>query len=125
MPFRGIILSTIISIPIWLVIILLVQMKMIIVGFIVFTCLAILGRSIILSLGFRSNGTVIFPTYEVRHAGEHEWHKISEREVMEKLVESFDPVSPILYRIIRGEEIIISQEIYRKFQMRNIKLGLT
>jgi hypothetical protein len=32
---------------------------------------------------------------------------------MERLVDSFDPVNPIIIRMLRGEEIIVSQEIYR------------
>jgi hypothetical protein len=51
--------------------------------------------------------------YEVRHIGEHGWQKITEKTVMERLVDSFDPVNPIISRMLRGEEIIVSQEIYR------------
>jgi hypothetical protein len=38
---------------------------------------------------------------------------ISETKVMERLVDSFDPVTPIISRMLKGEEIIVSQEIYR------------
>ena len=51
--------------------------------------------------------------YEVRSIGENEWHKISEKTVMERLVDNFDPVTPVLSKILRGEEIILSHEIYR------------
>ncbi len=51
--------------------------------------------------------------YEVRHIGEHEWHKISEKTVMEHVVDCFDPVTPIISRMLRGEEIIVSDEVYR------------
>jgi hypothetical protein len=51
--------------------------------------------------------------YEVRHIDEHEWHKISEKTVMERLVNRFNPVTPIISRMLRGEEITVSQEIYR------------
>ena len=51
--------------------------------------------------------------YEVRHTGEHDWHKIPEKKVMERLVDSFDPVTPIISRMLKGEEISVSQEIYR------------
>ncbi len=51
--------------------------------------------------------------YETRRIGEHEWYKISEKAAMERLVDRFDPVSPIITRMLRGEEIIVSQEIYR------------
>ncbi len=51
--------------------------------------------------------------YEVRPIGEHGWQKITEKTVMERLVDSFDPVTPIISRMLRGEEILVSQEIYR------------
>ena len=51
--------------------------------------------------------------YEVRHIGEHEWHKISEKIVIERLVDNFDPVTPIISRMLMGEEIIVSQEVFR------------
>ena len=51
--------------------------------------------------------------YEVRYIGEHKWHRISEKTVMERMVDSFDPVNPIISRMLRGEEITVSKEIYR------------
>jgi hypothetical protein len=51
--------------------------------------------------------------YEARSIGEHEWHKISEKTTMERLVDSFDPVNPIISRMLEGEEIIVSHEICR------------
>jgi len=51
--------------------------------------------------------------YEVKNIGEHVWQKIAEKTVMERLVDSFDPVTPIISRMLRGEEIVVSQEIYR------------
>ena len=61
------------------------------------------------------------PRYETRRIGEREWHKISEKAAMERLVDSFDPVNPIISRILRGEEIIVSQEIYRiiKYELKD------
>ena len=51
--------------------------------------------------------------YEVRQIDEHAWHKIPEKTVMERIADSFDPVTPVLSKILRGEEITVSQEIYR------------
>lgn len=34
--------------------------------------------------------------------------------VMEKLLDHFDPVTPILVKMIKGDEIVTSQGIYRK-----------
>ena len=51
--------------------------------------------------------------YEARSIDEHEWHKISEKTIMKRLVDSFDPVNPTISRMLRGEEINASQEVYR------------
>lgn len=51
--------------------------------------------------------------YEVKNIGEHGWQKIAEKTVMERLVDCFDPVTPMISRMLRGEEIVVSQEIYR------------
>jgi hypothetical protein len=53
------------------------------------------------------------PCYEAKHIGENEWQKISEKIVMERLVDSFDPVTPIISKMLRGQEIVVSREIYR------------
>ncbi|MGD9080006.1 MAG: hypothetical protein PVG96_11730 [Desulfobacterales bacterium] len=52
--------------------------------------------------------------YEFRHFGENNWQKVSEKIVMEKLVDNFDPITPVLSRMLNGDEIITSQGIYRK-----------
>ena len=60
--------------------------------------------------GSRLAGILVAPPFY----GEYKsGHKISEKTVMERLVDSFYPVTPIISRMLRGEEIIVSQEIYR------------
>ena len=51
--------------------------------------------------------------YEVKNIDEHGWHKIAEKTVMERIADSFDPVTPVISRLLSGEEIVVSQEIYR------------
>jgi hypothetical protein len=51
--------------------------------------------------------------YEVRKVGENEWQKETEKIVMENLAESFDPVTPVITKILSGEEIRTSHEVYR------------
>ncbi len=75
--------------------------------------LALLGLLLLLILPSSQNPKIILPCYEVRHIDDHEWHKISEKTVMERLVDSFDQVTPIISKMLKGEEIIVSQEIYR------------
>ena len=80
---------------------------------IIFLGLALLGLLLFLILPSPQNTKNRFPCYEVRHIGEHEWHQISEKKVMERLVDSFDQVTPIISRMLKGEKIIVLQEIYR------------
>ena len=75
--------------------------------------LVLLGLVLILILRYNQNTKIEWTRYEVRYIGEHDWHKISEKTVMGRLVDSFDPVTPIISRMLTGEEIIVSQEIYR------------
>jgi hypothetical protein len=51
--------------------------------------------------------------YEVRNVSENEWQKTSEKSVLEKLVENFDAVTPVIMKMMNGEEIILSHEVYR------------
>ncbi len=113
MPFRGIIWGTIISVPLWLVVILFVKAGGIAVGTIILAGLVLLGLGLILILPSTQNTKIEWTRYEARYIGEHDWHEISEKTAMERLVDSFDPVTPIISRILKGEEIIVSQEIYR------------
>jgi hypothetical protein len=52
--------------------------------------------------------------YEFRHFGEDTWQRVSEKFVMQKLVDNFDPVTPIISKMLRGEEIMTAQGIYRR-----------
>jgi hypothetical protein len=52
--------------------------------------------------------------YEFKHVGENSWQKVSEKIVLESLVDHFERIIPIISRMLRGEEIITSRGIYRK-----------
>lgn len=56
----------------------------------------------------------IIRRYEFKHFGENKWRNVSEKTVMEKLADHFDPLTPILVKMIEGYEIVTSQGIYRK-----------
>ena len=51
--------------------------------------------------------------YQVRKLGEDKWHETSEKMVMESLAECFEQVSPIILKLLEGNEVIARQEIYR------------
>ena len=53
------------------------------------------------------------PKYEVRDVDGGRWEDISEKSFMEKLVDLFDQVTPIMADILDGKEVITPYGIYR------------
>jgi hypothetical protein len=51
--------------------------------------------------------------FEFKKLGEDRWQKASEKMVLEKLIEYFDPITPVLMRMFEGNEIVTRREIYR------------
>ena len=51
--------------------------------------------------------------YEVKKFGENRWREIPEKIMLEKLVENFDPITPIITKMLLGSEITAETEIYR------------
>jgi hypothetical protein len=56
----------------------------------------------------------IIGRYEFKHFDDNKWQTVPEKIVMEKLVDNFDPITPVLSKMLNGDEIITSQGIYRK-----------
>ena len=113
MQLKGPIWGLIISLPFWLIVILLVKSGIIGIETVISIDLALLGMFLFLLPASSQNTQIRFPGYEVRHIGENEWHNIPEKKVMEKLVDRFDPLTPAISRMLMGEEIVVSQVIYR------------
>ena len=53
------------------------------------------------------------PQYEVRNVDGGRWEDISEKNFMERLVDIFDQVTPIMADILHGKEITTPYGIYR------------
>ena len=51
--------------------------------------------------------------FEVKKNGDSQWQEVSEKRVLEKLVDNFDPVTPIITKMLQGSEITAETEIYR------------
>jgi predicted PurR-regulated permease PerM len=113
--FAGIIWATIFCIPFWLIVIFFVKIGLVTLSTIILVVLALVGLILFLFLTDPqiTITTFRFPIYELRYVGDHVWHIVSEKEVMERLVDAFDPITPAISRILMGEEIIVSNEIYR------------
>ena len=53
------------------------------------------------------------PKYEVRDLSMSEWRDISEIDIMQKLLESFDRVTPTIQKMIEGEQVMTQYAVYR------------
>ena len=53
------------------------------------------------------------PQFEIRDLSEKEWKKVSEREFLLKLVDSFYPITPVLRDMFKGKDLITHNRIYR------------
>ena len=53
------------------------------------------------------------PQFEIKELSEKDWKKVSEKDFLIKLVEDFDPITPILRDMFRGKDLITRKCIYR------------
>ena len=53
------------------------------------------------------------PQFEIKNLSDHEWIRVSEKDFLLKLVDTFEPITPVLSDLIQGKEIISNLCIYR------------
>ena len=53
------------------------------------------------------------PKYEVRKVDGGRWEDISEKNIMESLVDIFDQITPIMTEILHGKEVSTPYGTYR------------
>jgi hypothetical protein len=51
--------------------------------------------------------------YEFKNSNSDEWHRVSETIVLQKLVDFFDPLTPLLTEMLQGKEITTPEGIFR------------
>jgi len=51
--------------------------------------------------------------YEFKDSNSDDWQRVSEKLVLEKLVDVFDPLTPILTEMVQGKEINTSEGTFR------------
>ena len=51
--------------------------------------------------------------YEFKDSNGDSWQKVSESFVLEKLVDIFDPLTPLLAEMLQGKEITTPEGIFR------------
>ncbi|MCP4622420.1 MAG: hypothetical protein GY850_02700 [bacterium] len=60
------------------------------------------------------------PQYEVRDLNMSEWEDISEIDIMQKLHEYFDRVTPAIQQMIEGDEVLTQSAVYRLKVKKNV-----
>ena len=60
------------------------------------------------------------PQYEVRVFGAKKWQEISEIDLMHRLTEYFDRVSPAIQQMIEGEHVLTQYAVYRLKNQNNV-----
>jgi len=61
------------------------------------------------------------PQYEVRDFNTAEWRDISEIDIMQKLHESFDRVTPAIQQMIEGQQVLTQYAAYRLKRRENLQ----
>jgi hypothetical protein len=51
--------------------------------------------------------------FEVKKFGENNWQEVPEKMVLEKLVDYFNPVTPVITKLLQGNEVVAETEVYR------------
>ena len=51
--------------------------------------------------------------YEFKDSNDEDWQQVSETFVLEKLVDVFDPLTPLLSEMLEGKEVITSEGVFR------------
>jgi hypothetical protein len=60
------------------------------------------------------------PQYGVRDFGAKEWKEISEIDLMHRLNEYFDRVTPAIQQMIEGEQVLTQSAVYRLKNQKHV-----
>jgi hypothetical protein len=52
--------------------------------------------------------------YQIKEPEKDTWEDVSEKAVLESLATRFDRLTPVLAKLLKGEEIITAHESYRR-----------
>jgi hypothetical protein len=64
-----------------------------------------------------------FTRFEVKDSNDDEWQEISENKALARLTDIFAQVTPELYKMLEGEEIVTPNGIYRVKEFGGFKEG--
>ena len=61
------------------------------------------------------------PRYEVKYRGEEYWQDISEIDLMLKLYDNYDQVTPLIRQMLQGQKVQTLEAVYRLKKQDNVK----
>ncbi len=61
------------------------------------------------------------PRYEIGYRGENHWVDISELDLIQKLYDSYDRVTPLIRQILKGKEVKTREAVIRLKTQKNKK----
>ena len=53
------------------------------------------------------------PSYEVKYHDKNDWERISETNVLGKLQDAFDQVTPVIQELIEGKQVPTATAVFR------------
>ena len=53
------------------------------------------------------------PRYEIKYFGEEHWQDISEIDLMLKLYDSYDRITPVIRQMLQGQKVRTLEAVYR------------
>jgi len=54
-----------------------------------------------------------FPKFEIKKFSDNDWNRVSEKDFLLKLVDTFELITPVLSDMLQGKKIITNFCIYR------------
>ena len=64
------------------------------------------------------------PVYQVKYHGEQDWQDISEIELLQKLLETHEQVTPAIQLLIEGNQLLTAAAVYKLKDNRKDKLSI-
>jgi uncharacterized iron-regulated protein len=59
--------------------------------------------------------------YEVRYHGERDWEDISEIDLLKKLHETYEQVTPAIQQLLEGNQLLTADAVYRLKDIKKAK----
>jgi len=62
------------------------------------------------------------PRYEIKYYGTETWEDISELDLMQRLHDNYDRVTPVILRMLKGKQVQTPEAVYRLKVQENVEI---